>query len=72
MKNAEQCEKIRENVLLVNLNRVEESADEFDADLIFDLALGVKPRTAVASRPRSSSDDSVSTDDTVVRGKLAC
>ena len=69
VKTAIQCEAFKETLAIVDLNSIEEGVVQLYIDLICNLALGVEPRTVVTCRPRSSSDDSISTDDTIVGEK---
>ena len=62
-----QCKKLKQNLEMVNINRSEEGVDQFNVEFIYDLANGLIPLTPAASQPRSSSDDSVNSDDTIFR-----
>jgi hypothetical protein len=64
-----QCDKLKENLEIVNINRSEYGVDQFNVEFICDLANGIVPLTSAASRHRSSSDDSVNSDNTIFGAK---
>ena len=57
MKTPRQCEKLKDNLVMVNLNRLEETLDKFNVGYICDLALELIPLATAVSIPRSLSDD---------------
>ena len=69
VKTSIQYEAFKDTLAIVDLNSVEEGVVQLYVDLICALSSEVKHHMAVASRPKLSSDDSLSTDDIVIGAK---
>ena len=63
------CKKFKHQLGCVNIDRAEEGVDQFNIELICDIALGKVSLPTTASKAMSSSNNSVNSDDTIFGAK---